>query len=202
MLGYEVSRQLAALGRKVDGLMLIDMCCPRPRPSARPSASQAKDAAVDVEVFEHVSSHVGFWNMAPNTQQHLRAVFASVSTYHPPPMTAAERPARTMAIWARKGMVNRCLDNPELLERLASRGLGVDTEWPGFMEDPKLGAIAWSILNKTDRDLGPNGWEKYIGADVPCWAVDADHLEMVTPGQVHLLRGAMEEGFAYLEGGK
>lgn len=79
--------------------------------------------------------------------------------------------------------------------------VGVPTEaFEGFMEDGRMGAIAWGLPDKTERDLGPNGWERFVGGEEPplCLAVDADHLEMPMPGHVHLMHGAMEEAFAYL----
>ncbi|KAI9717847.1 MAG: polyketide synthase pks13 [Chrysothrix sp. TS-e1954] len=194
MLSYEVSRQVAALGRKVDALVLIDMCCPRLKPA--PGTAESMWNA-DVDAYETVSAHAGFSTVASNTQEHLRAMFKAVSAYHPPPMTANERPLRTAVIWAEKGTISRCYDSPELMEKLAKCGLTAESR-PGFMEDPSLGSIRWSILNKGPENLGPNGWEKSIGYDPLCSSVKTDHLEMMAPGQVHLLRGALEQAFGYL----
>ena len=194
MLSYEVSRQLAALGRMVDGLVLIDIYYPRPKPT--PGTAESIWNA-DVDVFETVSAHTGSSTVASNTQQYLRAIFKAVSAYHPPPMTANERPARTAVIWAEKGMISKCCDSPELMKKLAKRGLTAESR-PGFMEDPSLGAIRWSILNKGPGNLGPNGWEKFIGYEPLCSSVKADHLEMVALGQVRSLRGALEQAFGYL----
>lgn len=195
MLSYEVTRQLAALGRKVDSMILIDMCCPRPR--LAPSATEDL-WNTDIEVFETISGHAGSASVATNTQQHLRAIFKAVSVYHPPSMTANEEPGRTVIIWAQNGMIARCYNNSDVMQKLAERGLTRDPP-PGFMEDPSFGAITWSIVNKGPKDLGPNGWEKYIGHKPLCLSVNADHLEMVAPGQVHLLRGALEEAFRHIE---
>ena len=95
-------------------------------------------------------------------------------------------------------MITRCYDNPEIMQRLAERGL---TREPpaGFMEDPAFGAIRWSIVSKGANDLGPNGWQRYIGHEPLCLSVDLDHLEMMAPGQVHILRGAFEEAFKRIE---
>jgi iterative type I PKS product template protein len=194
MLCYEVTRQMAALGRKVEGLVLIDMCCPRPE-LASGTAKQLFDA--DVEVFESVNAHIGSSNLAKNMQQHLHALFAAVAAYHPPPMTANERPDRTAIVWADKGMISRCNNNSSLMRKLAERGLTPDSP-RGFMEDPSWGAITWSIMNKGPENLGSNGWEKYIGYDPLCLSVDADHLGIVAPDQVHLLRAALEKAFDHI----
>lgn len=194
MLCYEVTRQLAALGRKVEGLVLIDMCCPRPE-SAPGTAKQLFD--VDVDVFESVNAHIGSSNLAKNMRQHLHALFAAVAAYHPPPMKANERPDHTAIIWADKGMISRCNNNPDLMRKLAERDLTTDSP-RGFMEDASRGAITWSILNKGPGNSGPNGWEKYIGYDPLCLSVDADHLGIVAPDQVHLLRAALEKAFDHI----
>lgn len=194
MLSYEVARQLAIFDRKVDSMVLIDMCCPRPLVAPDLKESLWND---DIEAFEAIASHVGS-SVASNTQQHLRAIFKAVSVYHPPLMTAKERPDRTIIIWAQKGMITRCHDSPEIMQRLSERGF---TRNPplGFMEDPAFGAIRWSIVSKGANDLGPNGWQRYIGYEPLCLAVDLDHLEMMAPGQVHILRGAFEEAFKRIE---
>ncbi|KAM0716792.1 hypothetical protein Q7P37_008237 [Cladosporium fusiforme] len=194
MLSYEVARQLAALDRKVDSMVLIDMCCPRP---AVPSDLKESLWNDDIESFEEIASHVGS-NVASNMQQHLRAIFKAVSVYHPPPMTAKEGPDRTIIIWAEKGMITRCHDVPEIMERLSARGLTRNIP-EGFMEDPSFGAIRWSFVSKGANDLGPNGWQKYIGHEPLCLSVDLDHLEMMEPAQVHIFRGAFEEAFRLIE---
>lgn len=194
ILCYEVTRQLAALGRRVEGLVLIDMCCPRPRPVSG-TATQLFD--VDVEVFESVTAHIGSSNIAENMQQHLRALFAAVAAYHPTPMSANERPDRTAIIWADQGMISRCNNNSDLMLKLAEHGLTPDSP-RGFMEDPNLGAITWSIMNKGPENSGPNGWERYIGYEPLCLSVDADHLGIVARDQVYLLRAALEQAFIHI----
>ena len=189
MLGYEVCRQLAAAGRIVGSLLLIDMCSPRP-------AGAEDTVEVGWKIYESIASLDGLWNTSDITQQHLRAFFACVAAYHPPPMTAQERPKRTAIIWGKKGMIDRCSHDPKLMQLLADRGIPTEP-YAGFMEDPKMGAVVWSLPHKTTADLGPNGWDRYVGETL-CLSIDADHLEMPIPGHVHLLHGAMEEAFAYL----
>ena len=189
MFTYEVCRQLAAVGRIVDRLLLIDMCCPRP-------VGAEDKAEVGWKIYESIASQGGLWNASDMTQQHLRAIFASVAGYHPPPMTAEERPRRTAIIWAKKSLIDRCSRDVKLMQLLADRDIPTEP-FARFMEDAKMGAIAWGLPHKTDADLGPNGWDKYVGETL-CLSIDADHLEMPMPGHVHLLHGAMEEAFTYL----
>lgn len=189
MIGYEVCRQLAAAGRDVDSLLLIDMCCPRP-------AGTEHKAELGWTVYESIAAQNGLWSASNNTQQHLRSIFASVAAYHPPSMTAEERPKRTAIIWARKGLIDRCSGNLELMKLLADADISTES-YAGFMEDAKMGAIAWGLPHKTTADLGSNGWERYVGEALSL-SVEADHLEMPMPGHVHLLHEAMEEAFTHI----
>ncbi|KAL8910261.1 MAG: hypothetical protein Q9171_004425 [Xanthocarpia ochracea] len=191
MLSYEVCRQLAAAGRIVDRLLLIDMCCPRP-------VGAEDKAEVGWKIYESIASQGGLWNASDLTQQHLRAIFASVAGYHPSSMTAEERPRRTAIIWGKKGLIDRCSRDVKLMQLLEDQDIPTEP-FAKFMEGAKMGAIAWGLPHKTEADLGPNGWDRYVGETL-CLSVDADHLEMPMPGHVHLLHGAMEEAFAYLSG--
>ncbi len=188
MIGYEVCRQLASVGRSVDSLLLMDMCCPRP-------VGALSNDELGWRIYASIARG-GFWNSSDNTQNHLRAIFSSVAAYHPPPMPAHERPRRTAIIWAKKGLIDRCSDDTELMSLLADAGIPTEP-FAGFMVDGSMGAIAWGLPHKTASDLGPNGWEKYVG-EALCLSIDADHLEMPTPSHVHLLHKAMEEALTYL----
>lgn len=191
MVAYEVCRQLAAAGRSVDGLLLIDMCCPRP------CGSEAK-AEVGWRIYESTASQAGGRDASNNTQQHLRAFFTNVAAYHPPPITEQERPKRTVNIWAKKGLIDRCSGDVSLVKLLAKSSIPTEP-FPGSMEAGMMGAIAWGLPHKTDADLGPNGWDKYVGKTL-CLSVDVDHLEIPMPQHVNLLHGSMEEAFEYFSG--
>ena len=191
MFSYEVCRQSAAAGRIVDRLLLIDMCCPRP-------VGAEDKAEVGWKIYESIASQGGLWNASDMTHQHLRANFASVAGYHPPPMTAEERARRTAIIWGKKGLIDRCPGDFKLMQLLADRDIPTEP-FARFMEDAKMGAIAWGLPQKTDADLGPNRWDRYVGETL-CLSIDAAHLEIPMPGHVHLLHGAMEEAFTSLGG--
>ncbi|QPC76873.1 hypothetical protein HYE68_007625 [Fusarium pseudograminearum] len=188
MLAYEVCRQLAAANRKVDSLMLIDMCSPRSK-----TVEDKND--IGWAIFESISRQNGLWRSTDMTRQHLQAIFAAVATYHPQPLKASERPKRTAIIWAEKGMIDRCAGDSELMQKLAKRGIPTEP-YPKFMEDSELGPVAWGLPHKTKNDLGPNGWERYIGHAL-CLSMPADHLEMPMPGHVHLLHENMTRAFEY-----
>lgn len=89
-------------------------------------------------------------------QQHFRAIFASVAGYHPPPMTAEERPRRTAIIWGKKGLIDRCSRDVKLMHLLADRDNPTEP-FARLMEDAKMGVMAWGLPHKTDADLGPSG---------------------------------------------
>lgn len=199
MLAYEVSRQLADAGRQVDGLLMIDMACPR---SDIDSSIVRVSAEAGLDMFQKMAAGDAYWSLTPSSlpMRHLLAFFKAVEAYHPLPMSASQRPRKCVVIWAEKGLVGRCAENPQLRQELESMGCEIDP-YPGFMQDSTLGAIAWGVPDKRESEgaLGPNGWDEYIGGDILCKSVDADHLEMLMPGQVHLLQGAIEEAFTYFQ---
>ncbi|KAF6830254.1 beta-ketoacyl synthase domain-containing protein [Colletotrichum plurivorum] len=196
MLGYEVSRQLADLGRTVDGLMIIDICSPRTKTETDLVKVQPETGW---KMFQTIAAQDTFWSSTANSapMQHLLGVFKAVATYHPEPMTAEQRPRKTVVIWAEKGLVSRCRDKPDLRRMLTDGGFPAEA-YPGFMEDPALGALAWGFPDKIGSEgaLGPNGWDKYVG-ETMCLSVDADHLDMPMPGHAHLMRGAIEQALSH-----
>ncbi|KAE8350732.1 conidial yellow pigment biosynthesis polyketide synthase [Aspergillus coremiiformis] len=192
MIAYEVCRQLSAAGHSVEGLLLIDMCSPR-------NEKVAVKGDLGLAMFDAISRRddSGVWKMTDNTHRHLQALFASVAVYNPPPLRSTERPPvkYTAVIWARKGMIGRAAGDPQLLQVLAEQGIPTEA-YPGFMEDPRLGAVGWSLADKTDADLGPNGWDRYVGSDrLLCSSINGDHLDLPTPDFAHLLGEAMERAF-------
>ena len=193
-VAFEMSRQLAHAGRAVKGLLLIDMPCPRPR-----KMDQGKlfaEAEISEAVLEGIIHRDGQWSSLGSRREHMRQFFLAMNEYTPAPMTAAERPAKTAVIWAKRGLINRVLNDPARIQML--EGQGVPTRpYPGFMEDPELGTFACHVPNKAEKNLGPNGWERYTGADVMVLSVDGDHFELPMPGHVHLLQAGMERALAY-----
>ncbi|KAF6807044.1 beta-ketoacyl synthase domain-containing protein [Colletotrichum musicola] len=196
MLGYEVSRQLAELGRTVDGLMIIDICSPRTKTETDLVKVQPETGW---KMFQTIAAQDTFWSSTANSapMQHLLGVFKAVATYHPEPMTAEQRPRKTVVIWAERGLVSRCRDKPDLMRMLTDGGFPAEA-YTGFMEDPALGALAWGFPDKIGSEgaLGPNGWDKYVG-ETMCLSVDADHLDMPMPGHAHLMRGAIEQALSH-----
>ncbi|KAF1962477.1 ketoacyl-synt-domain-containing protein [Byssothecium circinans] len=197
MIAYEVSRQLSAAGHTVDGLLLIDMCSPR-------TENVPVKGDLGLAMFDVISRRdkSGVWKMTDNTRRHLGALFASVAVYNPPPLRSSENPPakRTAIIWARRGMLKRCDGDTTLLRVLAEQNIPT-TAYPGFMEDPRLGAVGWSLADKREVDLGPNGWDRYVGKDIWCSSIDGDHLDLPTPDFVHLLGGAIEQAFKHFAKG-
>lgn len=193
MIAFEVCRQLTATNRKVDGLVLIDLCCPRS--TLLDESAIKEEAKAGVAVFEAAVAKDGLWSSAATTEEHLSAYFVAMRLYNPPAMTAKERPAGTAVIWAEKGMVNHIADDPKMMKMLADEGIPTKA-YPGYMEDPKLPPMACLVPDKTKADLGPNGWDRYAG-DVLALSVDADHLDLPMPGHVHLLHAQLEKAFGH-----
>ena len=195
IVAFEVCRQLAAAGRKVDGLVVIDMSCPRPTPLDK-SAMQDEFKA-GIPVFEAAVAKDSLWSAGATTEERLRTLFMCVRSYNPPPMTATERPARTAVIWAEKGMVNGFDDDPQMMKMLVDKGIPTKA-YPGYMEDPKLSPMTCLIPDKTKADLGPNGWDRYTG-DVLTLSADSQHFDMFKPEHVHLVHAQLEKAFGYFD---
>ncbi|EFQ36690.1 beta-ketoacyl synthase domain-containing protein [Colletotrichum graminicola M1.001] len=196
MMAYEVCRQLSGAGRSVSGLLLIDMCAPR-------LSSVHNDNEIGLAMFDAVSGQddSGVWRGTDNTRLHLQALFASVAVYNPPPLEKGEEPParRTALIWAEKGMIDRCTHS-ERFNQLAKERNIATTAYPGFMEDPKLGAVMWSLPHKTGADLGSNGWYKFVGGEqLMCMSVGADHLQMAAPSHVSFLGEQMDRAFDFFQ---
>ncbi|MCJ1312673.1 polyketide synthase pks13 [Agyrium rufum] len=194
MVAFEVCRQLGAAGRKVDGLVLIDLCCPRP--TTLNELAIREESKAGVAVFEAAVAKDGLWSSAATTDEHLTAYFVAMRLYNPPPMTAKERPGGVAVIWAEKGMVNHITGDPKMMKMLADEGIPTKA-YPGYMEDPRLSPMACLVPDKTKADLGPNGWDRYSGGEVLALSVDADHLDLPMPKHVRLLHSQLEKAFSH-----
>nr|AOO87091.1 polyketide synthase [Alternaria alternantherae] len=193
-VAFEISRELARAGHTVEGLLLIDMPCPRSR--AMDQGKLLAEADVSEAVLEGIVSRDGQWSSFESSRDHMRQFFLAMNKYSPAPMTTAERPAKTAVIWAERGLVNRMANNPTRMQKLESQGVPTRS-YPGFMEDPKLGTFACHVPDKGKENLGPNGWERYTGGDVMALSVNCDHFELPIPGHVHLLQAEMDKALAY-----
>ncbi|OAL28412.1 hypothetical protein AYO22_02866 [Fonsecaea multimorphosa] len=199
IVAYEVARQLLQRGRKVDGLLLVDVCCPRPATGVTLTEEEVNhETDVGIAVFGAAAAagdDSGMWSSTQVSRDHLRAYLVAMRLYHPPAMKPNERPGATAIIWAERGMVRRVQSDPNSMKLLQEAGIPLKA-YPGFMEDPRLGPFACFIPDKTEADLGPNGWDRYVG-DLLCLHVDADHLDMPMPNHVHKMHEEMEKALAH-----
>lgn len=197
IVAYEVARQLPYAGRQVDGLMVIDLCCPRPETGVQLTEEEVnRETDTGITIFGNAAAVDGMWTSTGLTRDHLRAYLLAMRLYHPPAMEESKRPAHTAVIWAEKGLVNRVKDDPKSMQLLADANIPTKA-YPGFMEDPKLGPFACFCPDKTENDLGPNGWDKFVGPGMLCLHMDGDHLDMPMPGHVHLLHTELEKILAH-----
>lgn len=216
MFCYEMCRQLADQGRRVDGLVLLDMRCPLPPPPPGSGADAEPSPPSDKQVWEilfttaenSMAGQIHGSKAESNTTKHLRIMFESVLSYHPPQRAAAgpvfHLPA--VIIWCARGMVGRLeARRPDLVAKLVELGYPVES-YPGYMEDPRLGAMAWSIPNKTtESDLGPGGWDNFVGAgedggigkNFLCLAVDVDHHGVLYPLTAPKTAELIEQGVTF-----
>lgn len=207
---YEMCRQLADKGRRVDGLVILDMRSPLPPPSdpSPPSDEKVWDILF-ATAQDSLAGQIHGSNAETNTTKHLRTMFKCVLGYHPPRREAAgpvfNIPA--VVIWCARGMIGKLeARRPDLIKKLVELGYPIES-YPGYMEDPRLGAMAWSIPHKkTESDLGPGGWENFVGGgageNLLCLAVDADHHEVLHPITAPSTSKLIDQGLTFLLGGK
>lgn len=198
-ISYEVTRQLTATGRKIQGLLLIDMCCPR---SMVDTIDSIPEQGLAILMRLSPPDKRSFWtsSMASQfAQQHQRQIVRAVCHYDPPPMDPKDYPNRVALIWGKRGLIERAKSDPKVLGMMSK--LNVETETVGgFMMDPRIGPVAWSVPNKKESDLGYNGWDKFVGKDIKIMVADADHLSMPVPPDVKELHRCIEEALPYLNG--
>lgn len=182
-ISYEVARQLAATGRRLQGLLLIDMCCPR---SMVDTIDSVPEQGLAVLMRLSPPDKRSFWtsSMASQfAQQHQRQIVRAVCHYDPPALRPEDRPERVVIIWGRKGLVERAKSDQKVLGMMAM--LNVRTEsGENFMMDPSLGPVAWAVPTKKEGDMGPNGWDKFVGETMKILVAEADHLSMPVPPDV------------------
>lgn len=213
---YEMCRQLADQGRRVDGLVILDMRCPLPPPLPNSAADAEPSPPSDKQVWEilfttaeeSMAGQIHGSKAESNTTKHLRTMFECVLGYHPLRHAVAgpvfHLPA--VIIWCARGMVGRLEERrPDLVSKLVELGYPVKS-YPGYMQDPRLGAMAWSIPHKkTESDLGPGGWENFVGAgendkigeNLLCLAVDADHHGVLYPVTAPRTAQLIDQGVAF-----
>lgn len=214
LFSYEICRQLADKGRRVDGLVILDMRSPLPSPSNPPPPSDEKVWDIlFTTAQDSLAGQIHGSNTEANTTKHLRTMFKCVLGYHPPRREAAGPVFNIPAavIWCARGMIGRLkARRPDLVTKLVELGYPVES-YPGYMQDPSLGAMAWSIPHKmTESDLGPGGWENFVGGEgnsgtgqnLLCLAVDADHHKVLHPSTVSSTSKLIDQGLTFLLGGK
>lgn len=219
LFSYEMCRQLTDQGRRVEGLVILDMRSPlQPPPNL---ANTVLPSLSDEPVWEilfttaqdSMAGQIHGSNTDTNTTKHLRTMFKCVLGYHPP-RREAEGPVfdiPAVVIWCAKGMIGRLeARRPDLVTKLIELGYPIES-YPGYMEDPRLGAMAWSIPHKrSESDLGPGGWEKFVGGGVDggvgenllCLAVDADHHDVLHPSTAARTSKIIDQGVTFLLGRK
>lgn len=149
-LAYEVARQLAEVGRRVDGLLLIDMRCPLPPPPPPSSSTDAEtEHILPRELVWKLTQHAfaldsNSWDSEAKTSQHLGRLFECVATYHPEPLPE-EFHCRTAIVWCAKGMIGRLEKYPELMEAVMKHELPTEA-YPGYSKSPAiLGTISYPV---------------------------------------------------------
>ncbi|KAB5547340.1 beta-ketoacyl synthase domain-containing protein [Coniochaeta sp. 2T2.1] len=164
MYAYETTRQLVAVGERVEGLLLIDSACPR-RLVGIPR--------ITVDICEETGMFLGFEStgkkqkLTPEQKVHVTGCVRSAAEYEPEPIPEPGRPTHAYVIWSRFGMFDKLsLKVKEVGERIAEeQGL----EKTGVNQD-------WLTAERTE--FGPKGWDKLLGP-VETFALDGDHFSIM-----------------------
>src|SRR5205823_1025294 len=136
VMAYETARQLLEAGQTVQGLLLVDMCVPRPMPDLH---SSLPTSSLELMVRLSPRTPRNFWLSEAGTkyaQEHMRRIISSLTTYDPKPMPVSARPQRTAIIWARRGLVETASEKTRKL--LIQHKINIEPV-NNFMEDPSLG---------------------------------------------------------------
>ena len=143
---YEATRQLQAMGKKVERLILLDSPCP---------------SALDV-----LPPHLHRWFdergiLGPSGNEggtpewlipHFDAAVKSLSAYKPPGLDASVQMPRIYALWAKDGVCKFPTD---------ARPPEMRTKHGRLIKQPK--SMSWLLENREGEQLQRNGWERYLG---------------------------------------
>ena len=169
---FEVSRQLTALGREIQGLIMIDSPCPKPLPHM-PDPT--------IELMEQTGVFIGIKRagqaketpMPLSTKQHLVSCVKALKVYDPIPMLPAQCPKNKFCIWAKDGTFEKMSEGVEAAAAAAAeKEVKYDPEGAvGLKKD-------WLTSQRTS--FGPNGWDRLVGAEgLECVAIDGDHFSIM-----------------------
>lgn len=141
-VALEISRQLAHVGCRVEGLLLIDMPCPSPQ---RISKNQIlAETVVNDAVLARVFGGSRQLTTFNSRYDHMRQLLTAMNTYSPASMTEVEKPAKTTIFWAERGLVNRMSDDPAQLSWLRQHGIPTEVK-QDFMDDATLKLVLTSV---------------------------------------------------------
>ncbi|KAI6432250.1 Type I Iterative PKS [Pyricularia oryzae] len=207
ILAYEMSCQLTAAGHEVQGLLVIDMRCPLPPPGDRLQLA-CSDRVVPPDIVQNLTNHTFAltsvcWNPDSDAARHLVRFLDAVGRYCPAaPASREERlDVPAAVLWCERGMVGHLARHPDLQARVVEHGIPLEP-FPGFMQDAKLGHLLGSLLDKTPADLGPNGWDDYVGGvekgrEILCLSVAANHQEILQPAFARKTAEAIEKSLVF-----
>lgn len=150
VLAYQVAYRLLEMGEKTERLVLIDSPCPI---NLEPLPSS----------LLHFVDSLGLLGSQSSTPDwlipHFEASIVNLQAYEPCPIDSRDAP-KTLIIWARDGL---CKD-PK------------DQKLPRHAGEPK--SVKFLLDNRLD--LGPNGWDRLLGAEnITTNVVEGNHFTMI-----------------------
>ncbi|KAL4874746.1 hypothetical protein BJY04DRAFT_233378 [Aspergillus karnatakaensis] len=192
---YEMAYQLALLGERLQGLIIIDMYVPPPAHNGTSGMKRFSLDGIGQGPLANITTRISqmFPTFTDNQKEHMRGSMAAASVYTPEPIPKGLEPYQAHLIWAMRGVNEN--GKPEEFDPDAG-----DVAWMGVCEEGK----PWSSLSEEEmglllrswffaprRTFGDNGWGQLVGRDIEIHMVDADHLSLVAPPKVKELGKAI-----------
>ncbi|RDW76437.1 uncharacterized protein DSM5745_06429 [Aspergillus mulundensis] len=197
IFAYETAYQLALVGERVLGLLLMDMYAP---PPALPNLGAHRFlGGLPEGPMTNMSNRLvasGLFKLTDIEMTHMEAVLKAAASYEAIPMPRGFEPVQTHIVWANKG-IN---DNEHADEH--DTGVTGMKAFMGLLEDGKtwedvsqdeMGMMLRSWFFAAREDFGTNGWESFVGCvdAITVHEVDADHISALIPPEVQGLGEAI-----------
>ncbi|KAL4870596.1 hypothetical protein BDV12DRAFT_207611 [Aspergillus spectabilis] len=192
---YEMTYQLALLGERLLGLIIIDMYVPPPAHNGTSGMKRFSLDGIGQGPLANITNRISqlFPQFTDDQKEHMRGSMQAASLYTPAAIPGGMEPYQTHLIWATRGVNEN--GNPEEFDDGVGgvAWMGVcegGREWEGLREQ-EMEVLLRSWFFAPRGSFGTNGWEVLLGEDIRIHKVDADHLSLVAPPKVKELGKAI-----------
>lgn len=149
---------------------MIDSPCPRPIDMPEPTVELMQETGIFIGIKRAGKEET---EMPLSQKQHLLSCVKALRVYDPLPISAEKRPRDVFMIWAKNGLFEKLGAKIKQVaedEEAKSRDGGGDGDSVGLKKD-------WLTAERTS--FGPNGWDRLLGDDIECHAIEGDHFSIM-----------------------